>query len=81
MVAEYKVIYSFDKETGHVCAEIPTLNHLSDYGKDFEEAERNISKAVELYLSHLLEKKQQVPKEHARKGTFIRLQLSPTLVK
>ena len=81
MVTEYKVIYSFDKETGQVCAVVPALNHLSDYGKNFKEAERNISRAVGLYLSYLLEKKQQVPKEHARKGTFIRLQLSPTLVK
>lgn len=81
IVTEYKVIYSFDEETGLVCAEVPALNHLSDYGKDFKEAERNISRAVELYLSYLLKKKLHVPKEHARKGTFIRLQLSPTVAK
>ncbi|MGR3311220.1 MAG: type II toxin-antitoxin system HicB family antitoxin [Candidatus Brocadiales bacterium] len=53
MVTEYKVIYSFDKETGQVCAEVPALNHLSDYGKNFKEAKRNISRAIELYLSYL----------------------------
>lgn len=76
MITEYKVVYSFDKETGQVCAEVPLLNHISDYGKDFEEAERNITKAVGLYLSHLLEKKQEIPKEHARQGTFIKLQFA-----
>ncbi len=81
MIAEYKVLYSFDKETGQVCAEVPALNHLSDYGKDFKEAEKNITKAVELYLDHLRTKRQELPQERARKGTFIRLQLSPALAK
>lgn len=79
MITEYKVIYSFDKETGQVCAEVPVLNHLSDYGKNFKEAEKNITKAVEIYLAHILDKNQELPKEHARKGTFIRLQLSAAL--
>ncbi len=81
MVTEYKVVYSFDKETGQVCAEVPVLNHISDYGRDFREAERNMTKAVELYLAHLMGKRQQLPKEHARKGTFIRLQLSSAMAK
>ena len=76
ITAEYKVIYSFDKETGQVCAEIPVLNHLSDFGKDFKEAEKNITNAADLYLSYLNEKHQKFPKERSRKGTFIRLQLS-----
>ena len=81
MIAEYKVQYSFDKETGQVCAEIPALNHLSDYGKDFKDAEKNITKAVGLYLDHLRAKSQKLPPERARKGTFIRLTLSPALAK
>jgi len=81
MTTEYKVVYSFDKETGQVCAEVPSLNYLSDYGKDFKEAEKNIGKAVELYLTHLMDKNKEFPRERARKGTFIRLQLTPALAK
>ncbi|MBI5788963.1 MAG: type II toxin-antitoxin system HicB family antitoxin [Candidatus Schekmanbacteria bacterium] len=81
MLTEYKVVYSFDKETGQVCAEVPALNHIADFGKDFKEAEKNITKAVELYLEHLQEKKQQFPKERARQGTFIRLQLAQAAAK
>lgn len=81
MIAEYKVLYSFDKETGQVCAEVPALNHLSDFGNDFKEAEKNITKAVELYLKHLHARSQKLPQERARKGTFIRLSLSPALAK
>ncbi len=46
----FRVQYQFDPETGNVCAVIPKLNYLSDYGSDFEEAESNILKALQLYL-------------------------------
>ncbi len=62
MTTEYKVIYSFDKETGQVCAEVPALNYLSDYGNDFKEAEKNIAKAVELYLIHILKENRDIPR-------------------
>lgn len=50
---EFPVEYSFDLETHSVIATVPDLNHISSFGKDFTEAEHNITKAVLAYLETL----------------------------
>lgn len=50
---EFTVEYSFDRETHSVIATVPDLNHLSSFGKDFTEAENNITEAVLVYLETL----------------------------
>ncbi len=42
----YKIEYEVDKDTGHVLASIPELNHLSSFGETFAEAEANIREAA-----------------------------------
>jgi predicted RNase H-like HicB family nuclease len=73
MYVQYRVIYKFDKETGEVCAEIPALNYISDSGRNFKEAERNIKKAVSIFLEHLTSRSMPIPPETGRTGTFIRV--------
>jgi predicted RNase H-like HicB family nuclease len=72
----YKIEYAFDKETGKVTATIPELNHVSSYGDNFEEAEKNIREAALCYLEALEKDKKPVPKGSASiEGTFFRLLL------
>lgn len=47
---EFPVEYSFDVETNSVIATVPDLNYISSFGKDFTEAENNITEAVLAYL-------------------------------
>lgn len=48
--SNYKIIYKFDKKTGQVTAEVPCLNHVSSFGKNFKQAEINIKEAIQAYL-------------------------------
>lgn len=50
---EFPVEYSFDVETNSVIATVPDLNYISSFGKDFTEAENNITEAVLAYLEAL----------------------------
>lgn len=50
---EFPVEYSFDVETNSVVATVPDLNYISSFGKDFAEAERNVSEAILAYLEAL----------------------------
>lgn len=56
MTYSFRIQYTFDPETGSVCATIPSLNSLSDYGENFEEAEKNITIAAKLYIEEFKEK-------------------------
>ena len=51
MTYTFSIQFEFDAETGQVCAVIPALNHLSDYGDNFQKAERNILEAAKLYIA------------------------------
>lgn len=72
MTYHFRVQFDFDPETGQVCALIPHLNNLSDYGQNFSEAEQNILKAAELYLQECPE----VSTEEVSSGTQISLTLA-----
>ncbi|MEA5534907.1 type II toxin-antitoxin system HicB family antitoxin [Crocosphaera sp. XPORK-15E] len=50
---EFPVEYSFDVETNSVVATVPDLNYISSFGKDFAEAEQNVSEAILTYLEAL----------------------------
>jgi predicted RNase H-like HicB family nuclease len=64
VMRNYRVIYEFDAETGQVTATtIPELNHVSSYGRDFEEAERAIKEAAVAYLEALAKEGESPPPE------------------
>jgi predicted RNase H-like HicB family nuclease len=63
IMRNYRVIYEFDAETGQVTATIPELNHVSSYGRDFEEAERAIKEAAVAYLEALVKEGESPPLE------------------
>lgn len=50
---ELPVEYSFDFDSKMVIATILQLNYISSFGKDFKEAEKNITEAVLAYLEAL----------------------------
>jgi predicted RNase H-like HicB family nuclease len=73
---EFKVEYSFDKETGMVTATVPELNYVSSFGETFEEAELNISEAVLAYLEALQRDNQPLPVSQLTSGTILALEFS-----
>ena len=50
---EVSIEYGFDVETNSVIATVPDLNYISSFGKDFAEAEKNVTEAVLAYLEAL----------------------------
>jgi len=70
----YKIKYQFDKKTGQVTAEVPSLNYLSSFGKNFKQAEANIKEAIQIYLEALAKEHAPAPAEdRPRWGTFIKV--------
>jgi len=71
---EYKIEYEFDKETGSVVAVIPELNHVSSFGNDFAEAERNVKEAALCYLEALQKSSKDIPKTSFKiEGTYLKI--------
>ena len=71
---EYKIEYSVDKETGHVVATIPELNHVSSFGDSFAEAEAHVREAALGYIEVLQETHKEVPKPAFRtEGTYLKI--------
>lgn len=50
MVRTYRVELETDTQTGQVCATIPSLHDLSDYGETVEEALENLKQLAEFAL-------------------------------
>ncbi len=50
MVRTYLVELETDVQTGQVCATLPTLNDLSDFGKTVEEALANLKQLAQFAL-------------------------------
>jgi predicted RNase H-like HicB family nuclease len=63
----YTVIYEEDPEGGFV-ASVPSLPGCYSQGDTLEEAESNITEAIELYLETLYEESKEVPEEHLWQG-------------
>lgn len=59
----YTVIYEEDPEGGFV-ASVPSLPGCYSQGNTLEEAETNITEAIELYLETLHEESKELPEEH-----------------
>ena len=59
---EFPVEYSFDIDSNMVISTIPQLNYISSFGKDFTEAEKNVTEAVLAYLEALEKKVYLFPK-------------------
>ncbi len=72
MDIEYEIKYSFDTETGQIVAEIPELS-LADFGKSFEEAEKNIIAALKTYLEYLRDTGKPVPEGSRKEGTLLKV--------
>jgi predicted RNase H-like HicB family nuclease len=73
---EFPVEYSFDPEDQVIIATVPSLNHISSFGKDFVEAENNIIEAVLAYLESLQKDKLPLPESHhSTTGTILAIEL------
>lgn len=72
---EFRVEYSFDVESGAVIATVPDLNYVSSFGKDFAEAEKNVTEAVQVYLEALLEDGLPIPEPMPTAGTVLVVEL------
>lgn len=72
---EFPVEYSFDSDSNLVIATIPQLNYISSFGKDFSEAENNITEAVLAYLEALEKEGLTMPKIDKKLGTVLIVEL------
>ncbi|MGH7195963.1 MAG: type II toxin-antitoxin system HicB family antitoxin [Candidatus Saccharimonadales bacterium] len=63
----YTVLYEADPEGGFV-ASVPALPGCVSQGDNLEEAERNITEAMELYIETLHDDKLTPPTEHLWQG-------------
>lgn len=64
----YTVIYEADLEDGGFVATVPALPGCLSQGDTLEEAERNITEAIELYLEVLQDDNLPAPVEHIWQG-------------
>ncbi len=59
---EFRVEYSVDRDSEMVIATVPDLNYVSSFGKDFVEAEKNVTEAVLLYIESLQDDGLPIPR-------------------
>jgi predicted RNase H-like HicB family nuclease len=73
---EFPIEYSFDPEAQVIVATIPSLNHISSFGKDFAEAENNIIEAVLAYIESLQKDELSITQNcDATTGTILAIEL------
>jgi predicted RNase H-like HicB family nuclease len=68
---ELPIEYSFDTDSNMIIATIPQLNYISSFGKDFTEAEKNITEAILAYLEALEKDNLPIPKIKKSLGTVL----------
>ncbi len=61
MVYTYRVQLETDTHTGQICATLPALNELSDFGETVEEALENLKQLAEFALRCRLDEGQPIP--------------------
>lgn len=61
-IYSYSVFYQLDPDGGYV-AYVPALPGCHSQGDTFEEAEKNITEAIEVYLESLVSHGEKVPEE------------------
>ena len=61
-VYRYRVVLSYDADSGDAIAVIPSLN-LADQGKDSQEALRNIQDMLSFHLECLVLEGEAIPRE------------------
>jgi predicted RNase H-like HicB family nuclease len=57
----FQIVIEKEKDDPGYCAYIPTLPGCFSNGKTVEEAKRNIREAIELHITSLLSRDEQVP--------------------
>ncbi|MEB3174443.1 MAG: type II toxin-antitoxin system HicB family antitoxin [Cyanobacteriota bacterium] len=73
---EFPIEYSFDPEAQVIIATVPSLNHISSFGKDFAEAENNIIEAVLAYIESLQKDELPITQDCASTtGTLLAIEL------
>ncbi len=71
----YRVVLSYDAETGQSIAEVPTLN-LADQGKDGQEALKNIQDMLSFHLECLALEGDEIPREESREeGLYLQVRV------
>lgn len=71
----YRVVLSLDDESGDAIAEIPSLN-LADYGRDAQEALKNIQDMLSFHLECLaLEGEEIAREESTEEGLYLQVRV------
>ena len=71
----YRVLLETDRDTGQVCATLPSLNHTSDFGETVEEALTNLELLAQGFIELLIERGEHVPVSDSldQEGVFLSL--------
>ena len=71
----YRVVLSYDAETGQTIAVIPSLN-LADQGKDSQEALKNIQDMLSFHLECLALEGEEIPSENSwEEGLYLQVRV------
>lgn len=62
-IYKYIAVFELDKEVGGYTVTVPALPGCITEGDTFEEAQKNIKEAAELYLDVMSERLEQIPSE------------------
>ena len=72
---QYRVVLSFDDESGDAIAEIPSLN-LADHGSDVPEALKNIQDMLSFHLECLALEGEEIPREESgEEGLYVQVRV------
>jgi len=77
MTYNYTIIYEIEEEGGYH-AFCPTLPGCHSYGKNIEEAKKNIREAIEAYIESLKKDKEPIPEEKDLLIGEMKLELAAT---
>ena len=71
----YRVVLSYDAESGDAIAVIPSLN-LADQGKDSQEALKNIQDMLSFHLECLAMDGEEIPREESwEEGLYLQVRV------
>ena len=69
----YRVVLSYDDETGQTIAEVPTLD-IVDYGADSAEALTSVQEMIVFHLECLLLEGAEIPREESwEEGLYLQV--------
>ena len=71
----YRVVLSYDDETGQTIAEVPALD-IADYGADSAEALRSVQEMILFHLECLILDGEEIPREESQEeGLYVQVRV------